>query len=109
MCLSTVDEETKKTKGYGWKRLVRNEDGTYSPCLKHKYLAFKPNKWIEDKNKGSLGGYQTGFHIEDTRQGARSWPWGDCIRKILYQDVRATGIQDGTKVIVARKMMILDD
>ncbi len=109
MCLDTVDKEIKKTKGFGWKRLVRNISGTYSPCCKHGFLTFKPNEWVEDICDYTLGMYTTGFHIEDTRQGARAWfRIGNCVRKVLYQDVVATGIQDGTKVIVARKMMILE-
>lgn len=115
MCLDTVDKEVKKTKGYGWKVFRRNEDGGLTPCYYDRNkTGFTLNEWIKDKARGRIiaeggGKYEKGFHIYDTRREARlSRHRGASIKKVLYDNVVATGVQCDDRVIVARKMKILE-
>lgn len=110
MCLDTVDKEIKKTKESGWKVFKKGPRGLISLFFEGRVFPIK--KWITDRRKGNVDSdeYQKGFHIYATKHAAKRFCFRGCVmRKVEFKDVVATGTQIGLKVIVARKMKILEE
>ena len=132
MCLDTVDKEIKQTKGFGWKLFSKGDSGArvYSKSDLLPFLQNYHNKpypigeWIEDDKTTSLlvgdsdERYQAGFHIFETKRGAKltlasSTQWA-VMRGVEYDDVVATGGQRWQskwpiRTIVARKIKIMEN
>lgn len=112
MCLDRLD--TFPTKGYGWKTLYEKPDGRLEgTCTDY---AFPVNRWL-DANEGKSvptlhtnndyhTTYTAGFHAWTSRADARKYAWG-VVRKVKLKDVIVTGWQDGLRVIVAKKLLVV--
>ena len=111
MCLKTVDKETKKGNGVGYKVFDIDEWYHIFPQCQGD-TRYKYGIWCEDRNKEDIvlpegSYYKAGYHIYTTYKDAEQLSgWEETVRRVEYQDVVASGVQNGVSVIVARKMLI---
>lgn len=116
MCLRTVDkrgiEAAKAAKGFGWKAVELNEDGTISSMWN---FGEKLNRWMKAMPSriwaSDYSTYSAGFHIFDTRAGARAYGCrGDLIVRVKYRRPTVVGThstrEGDFKCIVAREMLV---
>ena len=114
MCLSKVDKVTKEGNGVGYKVFANDGWGhIYPRCQGHNRYQY--HRWYEDDNTNDciyspnqfMGRYPSGYHIfpafEDAKGGCFFRP---SIRKVKYEKVVASGTQNRTPVIVARRIYI---
>ncbi len=107
MCLATVDEKTKRGKGYGYKAF-KKKGGSLTPVMGYS-LDFPEEEWFTDPNMESImGRYPAGFHIHTNKKHAKLW--GTTVnRKVYYREVVASGLfceQTRQRIIVARQIWI---
>ena len=106
MCLTNVDEKTKKGRGYGYK-CFKETGGMLFPIVQPLKggRAFPEGVWFSDARRGQIyGGYPKGFHIATEKKGALRWL--GTYRKVFYKDVVASGTFSLESVIVARQIWI---
>ena len=125
MCLDITYANPKKKypkgKTYiGYKIFSQNINNTLSNVSANAiYTIFKTNKWIPDINKYILytdetsEKYMTGFHLYASKQAANEYAKLlyfalDEVWKVEFRDVVAVGKQNGRKVIVARKIKLIE-
>lgn len=118
MCLAKVDPEPKTNRKSGYKVVIRCSGGEIRPEYRFDDVCrYDVGKWMEDpvdfRIPWSDGDYQTGFHIFLSLKGAIRWGvylTGKEIRKVRFDDVVATGIQNldrkEYRCVVARKICI---
>ena len=123
MCLDTVTSEGKEKlpRGeyrIGWKAVSIAQP--ISPQRKSKtfhsiYNDSKPlNKWLKCEHDLQLWtdlypstSYPSGFHIFETRAGARFWSYGVTkVVKVRYRQVVARGTQDDFKCVITKEMYV---
>ena len=117
MCLDKLDKKTEKGTGVGWKVFgIDNSQDLIPIYLNRGHLKY--NTWHEDKARGKIEAgyprfsYPKGYHIflkeGDTSSWGRTQPFCNYpqVRKVEYENVVASGSQDGFPVVVARKMLI---
>lgn len=114
MCLDKLDPKPQAKGNYGYKLFTTERGELTSIFTEYKYPV---GRWMEDEKPAEPLPYQgqnqypTGFHVFASLQGLGRWINNkpapkDRIRRVLIDDVVATGRQDGVKVIVARKIKI---
>jgi hypothetical protein len=124
MCLTRL--EKVEHKGYGWKIFTKykGKDNLFK-YLQGSLEEYPINKWIDESSYKLTykvtdyteegGRYRLGFHIFRFRKDVRrykklSFYKNIVIRKVMFDEVVATGVQRFTnlecKVIVAKKMYI---
>ena len=116
MCLTNVDEKTKKGRGYGYKAFRKYDGGRLYPVCNSFSggRSFPEEQWFTDPNKSRINGnYPAGFHLHINKKDVRAWGKdGVCHRKVFYKDVVATGTQVfgfeivEERIIVARQIWI---
>lgn len=138
MCLSTINKEYESYKSdkvrTGWKlfKLSRQKE-LLGVCrtIKGNFVnssstKVKRNVWLKSTN-GRINAdtkhngfqwithqYEVGFHIFPTRADARKWNRRGGVKryyllyKVLYNDVTTEGVDKGSKVVIAKKMKILE-
>ena len=110
MCLQRVDKVTRKGTGIGYK--VFTSDESYHTTFFVYGGRIKYNVWYHDKATERIcindkKSYPAGYHIFLSLRGAEKWLPGGKFRKVQYEDVVASGIQENHPVIVARKIYIM--
>lgn len=119
MCLNTVDKETKKGSGYGYK-LFEDWNGELHPWFIGRGSVLAEEEWIAARGGTLPVGkkkYRLGFHIFTTKAGAKAlqetnpFEYPEVIRRVKFKEVVASGKQgmgdlSFQQVIVARKMYI---
>jgi len=124
VCLARQVDFEVPDPGMGWK--VFYFDGSESHiesiaslCLypifytwlnaKGVFEIFEGDVWREELTDGCRVPYPNGFHIFLEKEDAHEW-WNNdtaVFLPVCYQNVVATGYQNGKKVVVAKEMMIL--
>lgn len=120
MCLSAVDEKTKRTPGIGYK-VVQKKDGSYYSwdyARMSGKVEYPLNRWIEDDNPCTIlsdGGkhYQTGFHVclnhllRDKSAHCLGLPCFPKLRviQVKFKKVVASGHDYPGEVVVVRKLI----
>lgn len=124
MCLRKLEKFKPRYIGY---KVFRKVKGGYLPVVQHTPMC-KMGEWITDENDGVLVAgivgtgylfhvykepYHAGFHVFETLKGVKAWRGISgrqrVIVKVRYRKVVATGYQVGHKVVVARKMCLLEE
>lgn len=135
MCLSELKEFTPRKDGIGyqvkrkWKlgryplygALFRNEKNT-EICSGRMSHCLKKNRWYKANKKDIITysffstkrAYESGFHVYTGLKSAqemyaRGNKIGKCIVKVKFNDVVATGLQHGKRVVVARRIKIIEE
>lgn len=111
MCLTTVDKKTKYTKRViGYKTMQMHSDGTLSACFFGgrrtigKTYTDRKRKPIQSDSGDE---YPTGYHIYlDERDASGNRPIAKV--KVRFSEVVASGRQAYIRVVVARRMTILE-
>ena len=124
MCLDTVDEKLKVTRGDGWKTFEgENRPSRPDPKTLGTWAfgaRIPVGEWFTDPcglgtSIRSLDGgwYPRGFHIHRDETDARMWAAGERrrVRKVSFRQVVATGVERAgflkeEPVIVAREIYI---
>lgn len=115
MCLSKIIEQNPKQKeGIAYKYIRQvDSDGYLFRDLYRGLRNRKINFWYKARERriwSSYGGsYLTGFHIYKTKYAAKGKSLSGCgvVVKVEYKDAHTIGIQDGCRVIVAKRMKII--
>ena len=124
MCLNKLDEKTRKRGGYGFKLLHRNIDGEIRTHIQ-RIVPLPVGKWRADPNTSEtrytetfglspVQEYPTGFHIFSTLKDLKRWQSGLGwlslrVFKVQFKDVVASGFQQKCRVIVARKVKVIEE
>ncbi len=110
MCLDTLEDFP--VKDCGWKVFIRCRDKLGGPFRNY---VFPVNKWLDANNgKGNTvlstndedKKYKAGFHIYASREAARESGY-NVVKRVKFKEVIATGRQNGHKVIVAKKVLVM--
>jgi|Deesub1362A_J573_1020465.scaffolds.fasta_scaffold05460_10 hypothetical protein len=129
MCLTTIDSYDKiervKTEGTGYKWVAKSSMSPvhyYTGMIANRTIMLKLGVWQKDSNTKFIvssegGAYQSGFHIFKSPEDAENWAaingWlvhdEFLLVKVKYKEVVASGYQDGIKVIVARKIKVIEE
>ena len=114
MCLTkvaTIHDKPKPETGFGWKAFDEVSERLITPLQGN--VRFIPGEWVTDEATFHLldefgNIYPTGFHLFRTELDAGSYmKWRKVvIRKVEYSYVVATGVQNNSAVIVARKVRV---
>ena len=124
MCLDKVDKEIKVKTRRGYKIFGGN---TYyiQPLIQTAGVPYPKDEWISDSRVMDISGlspvyikghyptvsYPAGFHIFLTMVSLERWRdiagWHSCpVYRVEFDEVVASGTQEGARMVVARKMKI---
>jgi len=124
MCLARQVDFEVPDPGIGWKVFYFDSCEPHiksiaSLCIypvfytwlnaKDVFETFEEDAWRVELTDGYRVPYLNGFHIFLEKKDACEW-WNNdtaVVLPVCYQNVVATGYQNGKKVVVAREMMIL--
>lgn len=124
MCLNKLDEKARKRGGFGFKLLKRDLDGEICTHIQ-KNVPLPVGKRVADPNasetrytetfgRAPTQAYPTGFHIFSTLKDLRRWQahmgWRNLpVFRVQFKDVVASGFQQKCRVIVARKVKVIEE
>lgn len=124
MCLNKLDEKARKRGGFGFKLLYRRLAGELETHIQG-VVPLTIREWKADPKapgtihtetfgRGPVQEYPTGFHIFSTLEDLKNWQgkmgWrGLSVFKVQFKDVVASGFQQKCRVIVARKVKVIEE
>ncbi len=114
MCLDTVDKKPTVTEGEGWKVFSLCGDKYETILMRFRGKPHSDATWLSASGMGFIHNtldekYRKGFHLFRTRAGARHFfcaHSNECVLRVSFRQVTATGKQWGHDAIVAREIYI---
>lgn len=124
MCLNKLDEKARKRGGFGYKLLYRSLIGGLETRIQE-VVPLTIGRWKADPNASEtrhtetfgaapIQEYPTGFHIFPTLEDLKRWQsklgWFSLkVFKVQFKEVVASGYQRDCRVIVARKVKVIEE
>ena len=119
MCLNYLNKLPQPEDDIGYKVFIKYSEDRYGTPIKDKNRRYKKEKWYTDKSE--LTGiytdrhwraYKTGYHVFYKEIDARDFcAPGErpTICKVKVKDIVATGYQNSARVMVCKKIRILNE
>jgi len=116
MCLDIITKRNPwKSWGVGYKKYIEHCNGRLDSAVMTCEEYWDYGRWYSADETDLYTTYEgekytSGFHIFSTKAEAKSWGSPhSVVVKVRYRGAHTIGIQNGAKVIVARKVKLLKE